>query len=193
MSVQENSCRYLTPERLAIKPHPCTVCSVVACTSSLKIKTVSSTEKWLRLASFYAKDHSGCKKVQVGSVIVKGDVLLSIGANKSDLKNLCLAAGCLREEKYGDNSKVHRNPDDCRAIHSEVDAICSAKTDLHGATIYVTRYPCEACARAIVAAGIKNVVYGREQKISTMTQRIFEFNNVAVHNAYGYKEEDVES
>jgi deoxycytidylate deaminase len=37
----------------------------------------------------------------------------------------------------------------------------------------VTRYPCEACARAIVAAGIKHVVYAGKEQISQQTEEIF--------------------
>jgi dCMP deaminase len=99
----------------------------------------------------------------------------------------------LRVEKYGDNAKCHRNPDDCRAIHSEVDAICRAAkngVNLFGATMFVTRYPCEACARAIVTAGIKRVVYGRNQPISEMTQQIFDSAGVECIAFSKYQEDD---
>jgi deoxycytidylate deaminase len=42
-----------------------------------------------------------------------------------------------------------------------------------------------------VAAGIERVVYGREQEISPMTARLFEFNGVEVDHIRDYKEEDV--
>lgn len=126
------------------------------------------------MANLYAKRMSGCTKVSVGSVIVNGarDRIISFGANRA-IPDLCKYRGCLRVEKYGNNDKTHRSPADCRAIHSEVDAIACAGCDLHGATILVTRYPCEACARAIVASGIREVVYGRDQKISEDTEQIF--------------------
>ena len=44
----------------------------------------------------------------------------------------------------------------------------------------VTRYPCEACARAIVAAGITKVIYGGVEEISSQTKEIFERNEVEV-------------
>jgi dCMP deaminase len=143
------------------------------------------------MASDYAKRMSGCKKVAVGSVIVSCEGKpISLGANRVDF-NLCKTKGCLREEKYGDYSRQHRNPDDCRAIHSELDAIASAQCDLSEATIFVTRYPCEACARAIAAAGIPKVVYGREQEISDMTKELFEGYGIEVIHESDYKEEDV--
>lgn len=148
--------------------------------------------KYLYLAGLNARLKTGCTKVSVGSCIVKNGKILAFGANRA-IPNLCKTQGCLRIEKYGDNAKTHRNPDDCRAIHSEIDAICNAAKkgeSVEGATIYITRYPCEACARAIVAAGIKNVVYGRNQPISEMTKKIFESANVVVINHSEYMEED---
>jgi deoxycytidylate deaminase len=50
-----------------------------------------------------------------------------------------------------------------RSIHAEMEAILSVaregKHSLVGATLYSTVYPCHNCARHIVAAGIKTVVY----------------------------------
>lgn len=135
--------------------------------------------EWLDVADKYAAISSGCTKVAVGSVIVKDNMVIGLGANRS-FPDLCKTRGCLRVEKYGDNDKTHRYPSDCRALHSEIDAICSASTNVKGATILVTRYPCEACARAIVAAGIKEVIYGRQQEISDETKAIFNEGKVSV-------------
>jgi len=155
------------------------------------MKRAKSAISYLRLASFYAKENSGCLKVKVGAVIVKNGKVVGLGANQADL-NLCLSdRGCLRIEKYGESSKDHRLPADCRAVHSEVDAISSSPVDLEGATIYVTRYPCESCARAIISAGISRVVYGREQSITPYTDRLFDFNNIEVSHIREYAEEDV--
>lgn len=148
---------------------------------------------YLRLAGAYAKYNTGCTKVSVGSCVVKGEKILAVGANRA-IPDLCRSQrGCLRIEKYGTNSKLHRNPEDCRAIHSEVDAIGDAAkrgNSTEGATIYVTRYPCEACARLIITAGIKRVVYGRNQIISDLTKDMFESYGVECYNCGDYVEDD---
>ena len=147
---------------------------------------------YLRMAGEYAKKMTGCTKVSVGSCIVTRSGAVILGANKVIGKH-CKRDGCFRIAKYGDNAKTHRNPDDCLAIHSEIDAICNAAFEgisLEGATIFVTRYPCEACARAIARAGIKNVIYGREQEISPMTKQIFDDEGIYCYNEYNYKEDD---
>ncbi len=50
-----------------------------------------------------------------------------------------------------------------RSIHAEMEAILSVaregKHSLVGSTLYSTVYPCHNCARHIVAAGIKDVIY----------------------------------
>ena len=147
---------------------------------------------YLNIAGEYAKQMTGCTKVAVGSCLVHKGAILSRGANRA-MPDLCRTEGCLRVAKYGDNSKQHRNPEDCRAIHAEADAICKASKygiSTSGATLYVTRYPCEACARLIATAGIKRVVYGRNQPISAQTKQIFELAGVDCVNCSDYTEED---
>ena len=50
-----------------------------------------------------------------------------------------------------------------RAVHAEMEAIISVarngKAGLVGGTLYSTTFPCHSCARHIVAAGIKRVIY----------------------------------
>lgn len=49
-----------------------------------------------------------------------------------------------------------------RIIHAEMSAICDASrkgTSVEGATLYATVFPCHLCAKHIVAAGIRRVVY----------------------------------
>lgn len=61
------------------------------------------------------------------------------------------------------NTKAKSLIEYSRAIHAEMDAIVSisrnpSQTSL-GKNLYCTTYPCHVCARHIVAAGIKRVVY----------------------------------
>ncbi|MBQ8280340.1 MAG: dCMP deaminase family protein [Roseburia sp.] len=48
--------------------------------------------------------------------------------------------------------------------HSELNAILNYRGgSLDGATIYVTLFPCNECAKAIIQAGIKRVVYDSDK------------------------------
>ena len=130
------------------------------------------TNAYLNLADEFARNYTGCMKVHVGCIIVKPNGRIAgMGANTSN--PCCKSKGiCHRIELYGENSKEHRLPSDCNAVHSEINAIIDAGHDCKGSTAYVTRYPCESCARALVQAGIKKVVYGRGQEISDHTKEI---------------------
>lgn len=44
-------------------------------------------------------------------------------------------------------------------VHAELNAILNSKKDLSGCTIYVTLFPCNECSKAIVQAGITELVY----------------------------------
>lgn len=133
---------------------------------------VNKNKLFLGLANRFAEIYTGCMKVHVGCAIVnKEGNVVGLGANTSN--PCCKDKGmCHRVELYGNNSKEHRLPSDCNAVHSEINAIIDAGKECNGATAYVTRYPCEACARALVQAGIKKVVYGRTQEISNLTKEI---------------------
>lgn len=134
-------------------------------------------EDYLDMAQLYADKMSGCCKVVVGAVIVKDERMISFGANRSVVYP-CKTCGCLRVKRYGEDSKLHRNPEDCSSIHSEIDALSNLRESAAGAIIYVTRYPCEGCAKAIISAGIKEVVYGGTAQISSMTRDMFNEYNV---------------
>jgi len=43
--------------------------------------------------------------------------------------------------------------------HSELNAILNCPTSVSGARVYVTLFPCNECAKAIIQAGIKEVIY----------------------------------
>jgi deoxycytidylate deaminase len=61
-----------------------------------------------------------------------------------------------------------------RAVHAEMHAIINAgRADggrLQGSSMFVTTYPCHACARHIVAAGIKEVIYIEPYRKSLATR-----------------------
>ena len=43
--------------------------------------------------------------------------------------------------------------------HSELNAILNYRGNLEGSKIYVTLFPCNECAKALIQAGIKEVIY----------------------------------
>ena len=52
-------------------------------------------------------------------------------------------------------------------VHAELNAILNSRKNLKGCRIYVTLFPCNECAKAIVQAGIKEVIYLEDKYINT--------------------------
>lgn len=154
---------------------------------------IEKVKRYLYDTQEQAEKYSGCEKVSVGAMIIPhGTKTFVFGSNKC-IPDSCKTNGCRRIELYGEDSKSHRLPSDCRAVHSEIDAICNcAKFGIptYRATMIVTRYPCEACARAIVNSGIREVYYGREQKISEEAELIFKSGDVRIHHISDWIYED---
>ena len=44
-------------------------------------------------------------------------------------------------------------------VHAEANAILNSTRDLKGATLYVSLFPCNECAKVIIQSGIKHIVY----------------------------------
>lgn len=52
-------------------------------------------------------------------------------------------------------------------VHAELNAILNATQNLEGCSIYVSLFPCNECAKAIVQSGIKTVVYEDDKYADT--------------------------
>lgn len=155
---------------------------------------------FLDSAQEYADKNSTCAKVKVGSCIIPSIPGSPVTTNfnhtvygcNHGVTN-CKENGCRRIKLYGEASKEHRLPSDCDALHSEIDAISTAAKkgiSTEGATIFVTRYPCEACARAIAASGIKKIYYGRKESISSYTALILADADIEVNHVVQWERED---
>lgn len=44
-------------------------------------------------------------------------------------------------------------------VHAELNAILNSNCDLHDTVLYVSLFPCNECAKAIIQAGISEIVY----------------------------------
>ena len=71
----------------------------------------------------------------------------------------CGEIGCLRQQLNVPSGKNHEL---CRALHAEQNALIQAARygiSVEGATLYVNTQPCVLCAKMIINADIKEVVY----------------------------------
>lgn len=124
-----------------------------------KYQRPSWDEYFLQIAKLVAT-RSTCLRRQVGAVIVRDKRILSTGYNGAPSRlPHCEVTGCLREKlgiKSGERHEL------CRGLHAEQNAIIQAA--LHGTSIkdgilYLTNEPCIICAKMIINAGVKEIVY----------------------------------
>lgn len=103
---------------------------------------------------------STCLRRKVGCVIIKDKWLLATGYNGAPTGLLhCDKIGCLREKlsiPSGERQEI------CRGLHAEQNAIIQAS--IHGlslkdAVLYSTNQPCVTCAKMVIQAGIKKIIF----------------------------------
>ena len=111
--------------------------------------------RYLRMARIWA-ENSYCQRRQVGALVVKDKMIISDGYNgtPSGFENVC--------EDDGNVTKPY-------VLHAEANAITKlarSNNKSEGATIYITASPCIECAKLIIQAGIKRVVYGEKYRLT---------------------------
>ncbi len=112
---------------------------------------------------------SKSKRLKVGAVIVKNNVILSTGYNG-------LPSG-YEPDILEDENGITKN----EVIHAELNAILHCAKfgrSCIDATLYVTHSPCKSCAALIIQSGIKQIYYLHDYRISSID--IFEKCNVKV-------------
>lgn len=57
-------------------------------------------------------------------------------------------------------------------VHAELNAILNSTSNLKGTKIYVSLFPCNECAKAIIQSGIKEVVYESDKYGDTDSAKI---------------------
>ena len=102
------------------------------------------------LAAQRSKDPS----TQVGACIVNSDNrIVSVGYNG-------FPNGCSDESLPWDASGGFLDSKYAYVVHAELNAILNSNTkEFNGCTMFVTLFPCNECAKAVIQAGIENIVY----------------------------------
>lgn len=111
-------------------------------------------QRYLRMAHIWA-ENSYCKRRKVGAIVVKDKMIISDGYNgtPSGFENVC--------EDDNNLTKPY-------VLHAEANAITKlarSSNNSDGSTLYVTSSPCIECAKLIIQAGIKRVVYAEAYRL----------------------------
>lgn len=117
-------------------------------------------KRFMNLAEEIASWSSCCRR-QVGAIIVKDKRIIATGYNgaPAGVETCVEKKKCLRDEHHiasGTQAQL------CYAVHAEQNAVSQAArlgVSVKDATIYVTHQPCVLCAKILINAGIKRIVY----------------------------------
>ena len=117
-------------------------------------KQLNLDKRYIRMAQIWA-ENSYCQRRKVGALIVKDKMIISDGYNgtPAGFENCC-------EDESG-----HTVP---FVLHAEANAITKvarSNNSSDGATLYVTSSPCIECAKLIIQAGIKRVVFSEYYRL----------------------------
>lgn len=109
-------------------------------------------QRYLAMARIWSQN-SYCKRRQVGALMVKDKMIISDGYNgtPSGFENCCEEDGVTKPY----------------VLHAEANAItkvAKSNNSSDGATMYITTSPCIECAKLIIQAGIRRVVYSDEYR-----------------------------
>ena len=118
-------------------------------------KQLKLDERYLKMAMVWA-ENSYCIRRQVGALLVKDKMIISDGYNgtPSGFENVC--------EDENNKTKPY-------VLHAEANAItkiAKSHNSSEGATLYVTSSPCLECAKLIIQAGIRRVVFSESYRVN---------------------------
>ncbi len=120
-----------------------------------------------------AAERSNCCRRQVAAVIVKDHRIISTGYNGTPrgIKN-CYEGGC---ERCNSSTPSGGKLGECICSHGEENAIVQAA--YHGIAVkdsilYTTFSPCLLCAKMIINAGIKEVVYKERYSVDEIAKTL---------------------
>lgn len=136
-------------------------------TRDIKVERVPRNKLFMQIAELMSQ-RSTCIRNQVGCVITRDNRIITSGYNgaPSGMRH-CSDGGCEIGSDGG-----------CKTtLHAEIAAITFAAKHgiaLEGCTLYTTLEPCYDCAKAIINAGIKKVIYKNKYRDSSGTELLTE-------------------
>lgn len=119
--------------------------------------TYLTWDDYFMSVAFLSAQRSKDPNKQVGAVIVgPGKIICGVGYNG-------FPRGCGDNELPWAKKSRDNDPMDTKyayVCHAEMNAIMNKNAqNLDGASLYVTMYPCNECAKLVIQSGIKEVVY----------------------------------
>lgn len=126
----------------------------------MKNKILTWDEYFMSLSHLSGK-RSKDPSTQVGACIVNQNKrIVGIGYNG-------MPYGCNDDEYPWEREGDFMNTKYAYVVHAELNAILNSTVPLKNCSIYVSLFPCNECAKAIIQSGITEVVYESDKYADT--------------------------
>jgi dCMP deaminase len=127
--------------------------------------------EYFMITAFLIASRSPCNRQHVGCVLVKDNRIISTGYN-----------GFLSNATH--TSII--DPDSGRelaTVHAEQNAISNASKlgiNTQDSVAYSTHYPCVNCAKTMLSAGVRRVIYYDDYNNDPVVEQLFKLTNVHI-------------
>jgi dCMP deaminase len=127
-------------------------------------------EEYFMSVAYLISKRSSCDRLHVGCVIVNNKRIITTGYNG--------------HIKGAPHTSTVRDGHEQMTIHAETNAITDAAyrgIKLSGSTAYITHYPCINCAKNLISAGIKEVIYAEDYKNDDICAELYSLAKVKIY------------
>ncbi|HTP05610.1 MAG TPA: dCMP deaminase family protein [Nitrospirota bacterium] len=152
-----------------------------------RVEKLPDTDTYYMGIAIAVREKANCRGNRVGAVLVLENRVIATGYNgvPEGMKN-CLEGGCLRCRNPKGRFPSGTGYDLCICVHAEQNALLSAARfgiSVQGATLYTTMQPCFGCAKELLQAHVKQIVYLHEWTPSDVdpemdSQKKAEYQNI---------------
>ena len=136
-------------------------------------------EYFLQLADLVSS-RGTCQRLKVGAILVKDRKIISTGYNGSPRKTPdCFDEGCLM-----------RGGHCVRTVHAEENTVAQAAyhgVTTEGSTLYTNWLPCYECAKVLINAGIKRIVFRQIYRPDPETRKLLRQAKITLAHLDGKK------
>ena len=137
------------------------------------IKNVSSRPSWdeyFMTMAYLISKRSTCNKLQVGCVIIKNNRVISTGYN-GNIANT-------------EHISIVRDNHEMATLHAEMNAVCDSSkrgVSILDSVVYVSHFPCLNCTKILIAAGVKEIIYGEDYSNDEIAYTLLKSANVSIN------------
>ena len=136
------------------------------------IKNISTRPSWneyFMTMSYLISKRSTCSKLQVGCVIIKNNRVISTGYNGHIAST--------------DHISIIRDNHEMATLHAEMNAVCDSSkrgVSILDSIVYVSHFPCLNCTKILIAAGVKEIIYGEDYSNDEIAYTLLKSANVNI-------------